>query len=537
MSRVVLGVLLLLAAPQDPADQLRRQELALRLDELASSGKYDALAKAVLRELRGRRLDGSLFDFCWKMVTGRRWEPKVEEFIAAWDKAAALEAPAPAQSLFRARLALEASQPKIHHDLLEAAAKKFPGEPAILWHLAKSRFDAKKFPATAAALEGAAAVPGYAYDRDEFHRMSLRCYAELGNAAAAVEHLRALESERIDASDLARLAFGCRLYEEAARQFREAVAGDPDRLAYRIGLVRSLQVSGQETAASEERRRMCEAEGEVVPAKVQDYFIVLPPEGRSDEIHRTLRDLLEKKSPRADGKLVEGLAAQVPAEDRVSVGGVCERSARSARDWILLGSFKRTWGPGMEPALEALEKGEKAFPRDADLLRDKLDVLEKLYRPKGVEEAYLRLVEIDPEQKSGPRPYASAQRAVRQLGEVDPGEAIRFGVLLLSDPGLDEAMIKETRVAMRPAWERAGPGFWDEVKKLKLKPAEGATAEALRRQIPRLSDDEFQVRTDASKELTKLGLPAIPKLLELIDLKDVEVATRAREIIRSILSD
>ena len=90
---------------------------------------------------------------------------------------------------------------------------------------------------------------------------------------------------------------------------------------------------------------------------------------------------------------------------------------------------------------------------------------------------------------------------------------------------------------MRPACESAGAGFWDEVRKLKQAPAGGKAGEALRAQVARLADDEFDVRTAAARELAKAGLPAIPLLLEHIDDKDVEIRSRAREIIRSILSE
>ena len=146
----------------------------------------------------------------------------------------------------------------------------------------------------------------------------------------------------------------------------------------------------------------------------------------------------------APAKVFDAVAAKVPLDDRGRVSVGWEASAREAGDWVLLARLKRNWGSGMEPALEALEKGEKLFPRDVPLLREKLDVMERLDRPKGVSAAYLRLAELDPEQKSGPRPRASAQRAIRQLGSIDAAEAIRLASRPL-EPGLDE------RPCRRPA--------------------------------------------------------------------------------------
>jgi HEAT repeat protein len=108
---------------------------------------------------------------------------------------------------------------------------------------------------------------------------------------------------------------------------------------------------------------------------------------------------------------------------------------------------------------------------------------------------------------------------------------------MLSEPGLGDAALRDIRGAMRPAWEGAGPLLWDELRKLKLRPPEGRTQDLIRAGISRLSDDDFDVRSEASRELRKHGLVAIPKLLEVVDDKDIEVRSRAREIIRSILSD
>ena len=49
---------------QDPSDQLRRDELSLRLHDLAESQKLDAFSKTVLRKLREKRIDNPLFEQC-----------------------------------------------------------------------------------------------------------------------------------------------------------------------------------------------------------------------------------------------------------------------------------------------------------------------------------------------------------------------------------------------------------------------------------------------------------------------------------------
>ncbi|HVE41685.1 MAG TPA: HEAT repeat domain-containing protein [Planctomycetota bacterium] len=532
---VVLAVLLLVA--QDPAEQLRRQELALRLEDLARDGKLDAFSRAVLRELRGRRVDAASLELCWKLAALRRWEGGLPDFVAAWDKAAAAETPAPAQALFRARLEALASKPAASREQLEAAAKKFPGEPAILWFVARARAEAAEHRGTAAALEEMASLSGYPYDGDEFHRMLALSYAETERRTAALEHLRAVREDRADALDLATLATKCRLPEEAARYFRLAAASDPGRLSIRMGLIRSLQAAGAEEEARVERRSLFTVDGELSVSRVEDYFFLLPPEGRVDEIHRTLVQTLPVAQTPEASKVFDAVAAKVPGDERSRVSDAWEASAREPRDWLMLARVKRNWVAGFQPALDSIEKGETKFPQDVGLVREKLDLMERLYRPKGVSAAFLRLAELDPEKRTGPRPYPSAQRAIRQLAQVDAAEAIRLGVFILSEPGLEEATLLETRAAMKPACEASGAAFWEEVRKLKLPSAGAKTGEAIRAQVSKLSDDEFEVRSAAARELKKIGLPAIPALLEHIDSSDVEVRSKAREIIRGILSE
>ena len=69
-------------------------------------------------------------------------------------------------------------------------------------------------------------------------------------------------------------------------------------------------------------------------------------------------------------------------------------------------------------------------------------------------------------------------------------------------------------------------------------PAPDARVEGIvRAQLAKLSDDEFTVRSQAGRDLQKLGLPAIPLLLQRIDDEDAEVRSKTREIIRAILSE
>jgi hypothetical protein len=364
-------------------------------------------------------------------------------------------------------------------------------------------------------------------------------YAQTDRRAAALEQLRAIRDERVDFVDLAVLAIKCRIPEEAARNYRLALIWEPERISLRMGLIRALMACGEETAATAERRQMFSVDGKFMAGKVEDYFFLLPPEGRVEEITRTLRELLAEQDPLAAVKRFDGLVVTVPTEDRASVAAAWEKSAGDARGWIILGHMKRAWGNRLEQMVDVLEKGEKLYPADPLFAHQKIEPLRRLSRFPEVAAAYVRLVELDPDGKrTGARPGAAVQEAIRGLvGVKDVGAALRLGVLAMSEPGMDDAARAATRVAMKPACEASGPEFWDELRKLKLAPAAGKVDEAIRVNLPRLSDDEFGVRTEASRELRKIGLPAIPALMEHIDDKDIEVRSRAREIIRSILSE
>lgn len=533
---VVLTLLLLLQA--DPTEQLRRQELVLRLDHLASGGRLDVLARECQRELRGKKIDPGTFDTLWGVVALRAWEERLPDFLAAWDKSAVSEAPAPAQALFRARL--EALQPKskAQRELLEAAGKRFPAEPAILWFLAKARFEAGERPAAAAALEAMPVLNDWPSDPDDYHRMLVVAYAESGRPAAAIEHLRALRTDRVEATFLAELALQSNLTSEAVRCSRLAVEDDPERMAHRVLLIRTLRADGDPGAALAERRRMLRQGDTIAPLLVEEYLYLLPAAGRTAEIHDLLRDVLLKDDPSAV-KSFKALLLTVPPDDRPSVADAWEKAADDAPAWLTLARMKQAWGQKPEGVIDCLDKAEKALPDDPRMTAARFEPLKDLQRYDAVGESYEKLVRLDPDGKrTGPRPVSILQAAVSGLVDGrELGLALRLGVLALSDPVVEEEARAGIRNAMKPACRNSGPEFWDEIRKLKLASAPADVTAVVRDHVKRLSDDEFEVRAAASKELRKLGPPAIPVLLEHLDDPDTEVRSKAREIVRSILSD
>ncbi len=523
---MVLAVLAAVFALQDPSDQLRRDELSLRLHDLAESQKLDAFSRAVLRELRGKRIDGPLFEQCWRPVARRNWDGTVDRLVEAWDKAAAAEAPSPGHALYRVRLE-QLAKPKAAKEKLEEAARRFPGEPLILWALGKSRLEAADYGAAAKALEDGAAL-----DVDEYHRMLVRCYAETDRPAAAVEHLRAIREEAADTRDLAVLASRCRLHAEAGRLYRLAFELDPERSSLRLNLIAALSASGESTQAAAERRKIFEVAGVLKIVNVEEYFFLLPPEGRSTEIAACLRQLLDAK-PDGVSKMTQlvSLARTVPVECRGSVMTQWEGSAAQPLDLALLACLKRSWGPRAE-ALDCLEAAEKRFPKDSWILREKIEALDALGRFKEVGETYAQLVEVDPGCKTGPRPYTALSRAVRDLADKDPSVAMALALRSLSEPGGEEM-----RGALKASWDMAGAAVWEELRKQKLPPAAAETEAKVRRCIEKLAADEFEERTQATAELKKLGSAAVPVLLPFLDDKDAEVRARVRDVLRAIFTD
>jgi tetratricopeptide (TPR) repeat protein len=519
-------VALLILLVQDPTEQLRRQELALRLSELADAEKLDGFARAVQRELRGTRIDGPLFDQCWRPVARRRWEGRLDALIAAWEKTA--EPPTPGRLLYRAKLEELALRPKVFRERLEEAGRKYPTEPVLLWALARARFDAGDRGPAARTLEQLAAVPGATFDADEFHRLLVTCYAETGSPDAAVEHLRAVAKEEENAVELARLAARSKLPDEAARLYRIALGDEPDRISLRMGLIVALNAAGERAQAAAERALLFQVDGKFSPSKMQDYFHLLPEEGRAAEIVRTIRDL---RDPAVT------LLPSTPVESRTSVMAEWERTCRDGDDWSALVWMKLAWASEKEQ-LETLTKAEGLFPNDPAFVRYRIDVLARTDQYKETAEAYARLVELDPDGKrTQSRPVAALQTALTDLGLKDVPVALSVALRILSQPRLDEASALAVRTALKPGWELSPGDYWAQLKKAPLPKPPKELAASWRVQLDRLSSEEFEERRTAAAELRKAGMPALPVLMERIDDPDAEVRSRAREIIRSVLTE
>ncbi|HZE95406.1 MAG TPA: hypothetical protein VE981_00105 [Planctomycetota bacterium] len=521
---VVPAVLAVLLA-QDPADQLRRQELALRLSELADAEKLDGFARAVIRELKATRTDAPMFDQCWRPVARRRWGDRAEALIAAWDNAAS-DPPSPGQLLFRARLETLANRPGPCRDRMEAAALQFPDDPVLLLYLGRARFEGGAPGPAASALEHMAAK-GPVSDPEEFHRLLFQCYAQTDRPLAAIEHLRAVKHEDADAVDLARLALKNKVPLEAARLYRIALRAEPERSSLRIGIITALNASGEYAEAAAERTRMFDVDGRFSPERMHDYFFLLPQEGRAEEIVRTFRSLTAVPQ--------DTLCSHVPPECRTAVLAEWEKSAADGRDWALLARMKRAWSKAAD-AMDCVREGEKRFPDNVWILRQKIDAAQEAQEWAIVGDTYLKLSELDPGGRiTGAPPFGSVNEALQFLGPRDAAKSLDIALRLLQEPGMDEESLKKTRAFLKSGWEASSPEYWAHLKKASLRKPRKDEEQKLRGQIHRLSSDEFADRDDASAQLRKAGLPAVSVLLPSIDDPDAEVQGRVRDVIRAIL--
>jgi hypothetical protein len=329
--------------------------------------------------------------------------------------------------------------------------------------------------------------------------------------------------------DYARLAAKAGLPEEAARLYRIALREEPERNALRMGLIVALIASGERAEAAAERSRLFVVDNKFSKSKLEDYFFLLPAEGRPQEIVRTLRDLREPS--------MFSMLGTIPPESRTSVMVEWERTTQDGRDWALLGRMKSSWSTE-QARLEVLAKGEALCPKDPWIVLEKIDALDKTEQFKELGDSYGRLCELDPEGKiTGPRPFVPLTRALENLALKDVPAAVRMAFRMLGEPGIDEPSAVATRAALRPGWELSGGLFWEELRKTKLPRPPQAVEQSVRARIEKLGADDFGERSAAAAELRKGGLGSIPVLLERIDDPDAEIRSRVRDAIRAILTE
>jgi tetratricopeptide (TPR) repeat protein len=296
-----------------------------------------------------------------------------------------------------------------------------------------------------------------------------------------------------------------------------------------MGLIVALNADGEHAQAAAERAKLFEVDGKFSSGKMQDYFLLLPAEGRAAEIVRSLRD--QTSEP------VVGLLRNVPPESRGSVMAEWEKSVRDGRDWAMLGRMKETWA-GAEDTKAILDKGDQLFPKDPHITRERIEILVRFKEYKEALAAYARLAELDPDSKrTGPRPFEALQEALADQALKDIPGSMAAALRLLSEPGLNPEQAQAVRAALKPGWDQSAADFWVQLQKTPFpKPPKGLE-ESMKAQIERLGADDFNDRAEAAQQLRKAGLPGIPVLLERIDDPDAEIRSKVREAIRAILTD
>jgi C-terminal processing protease CtpA/Prc len=88
------------------------------------------------------------------------------------------------------------------------------------------------------------------------------------------------------------------------------------------------------------------------------------------------------------------------------------------------------------------------------------------------------------------------------------------------------------RAGASPAGQAAEPSPEDEAKR---KEQEAKLKAEIAKLIKQLADEQWNVRDAAQKRLAEIGMAAVPALKEAAQSKDLEVATRARALLRKLI--
>jgi len=509
-----------------------------RLNGIAQRGDGKELARAIHRVVRRPGSGPGAVDRSLYLLAARGG--KLLEFVMAWEEATAAEPPSAGASLFLARIHEMAGQWSEVRRVLEEGRKALPGETAFELPLAEARMRLEDFRGAAEILEAALAREA---DPDSAVglRMTLaRCYGLARRPADALAQIRALDRKGLRGT-LAGLAAEAKLPEEAARLFRAALEEEPAGAgSHRLGLARALRDSGKLREAEAEYRRTIREHSRLAASAAPELFEILPEEGRPSAIASAMIEALRAtEDGRARRSLLYSLALTVPEKDRGKVleawdarsgGNVAERAAGAA---LLI-----SWGGTPARALERLRALDAEAPGSVWVYLEFERVLRHSEDPAEQARVQERLADLDPKGEAGGIP-AAARRAAALRHHVDlkrHDDVLRLGLRVLGDPERREHDARAAREALATATARLDEKGWLKLKSLALPapvPELAARAKAI---VLRLSDDEFERRRAARRELHAMGVPALPFLLPLVDSDDLDLRGQARGAVEDILT-
>ncbi len=519
---------------------IRRDIGRAQVPLLGKLGRMEAMAEASLAFLRAARFDHREIQICLGFIPS---DPeKAGRFVAAWDERSGREEPSVGLAIFRARLDAIGKRSGDYRRRMDEAAKLFPEDEEVRWYLADARLQDGD-PAGAAGLIEKVLAGGGQRAGDSWTRLALaRAYAGMGRREEAVLLIRAVEKDDPRWA-LESMAAQMGLHDEAVRLYRQRIQANPEEISCRLGLAMALRNAGRAEEAEAEYLKILGGASVVSPTVAREYFMMLPAEGRGLKIARAVTGQIRRnkhirRSPDMDYYLRES----VPEAMRREAADAIEKEPADfdADPMVALAAayMVHQWAGTPLKALELLDRADRKLPGSAGLLLEKARLLWQLSRHRETAIVYERLAEIDPEGKVTGATASHSRLTALQLysgAEESGGDVIRLAVEILADAAAGPEVQKESRRLAAPLLARMKEEDWRALRRLKTRDPEGKQAEEVSGLVKKLSDDDFNTRVRAREGLRKIGAPAIPALLRIVDAPDLDLKSQAREIIRQIL--
>jgi tetratricopeptide (TPR) repeat protein len=262
--------------------------------------------------------------------------------------------------------------------------------------------------------------------------------------------------------------------------------------------------------------------------------------GRHNEARRALETLLEK-DPAADRRPAVRLwLAECCAKSGApALAAEHLRRAEPVEEPLFLGALASRLGLRDDAARlyarvlrEETEAGRAPKPKVVPAPGQSVEAALAALDP---EEA---LAELDPDgRRSGQAPVLHRFAAMQSYDRGGTRWAVvRAGIALLEDDGGRRDYRSKAKILIRDACRGFREEDWIELRRLPLPRMPAETAAAAKRRLEDLASDDPAVRVSARGELRKIGVRALPLLLEKCDAADIDLKSNVRETIRAILT-
>jgi hypothetical protein len=215
-----------------------------------------------------------------------------------------------------------------------------------------------------------------------------------------------------------------------------------------------------------------------------------------------------------------------------------EAAGKDVRRRVATVTLILTWGGTADAALERLRAIEAGASDSVWVYLEYERLLRSSAQPEETARVQERLAELDPKGEAGGVAAVSRRIVALQIHAQQQkfDDILRVGLRILFDPAKTDAQAQEARRSLAVATAQLDEKGWRRLKTLSLPAPDPKAAERAKALVAQLSDDEFEKRTAARRELQKLGVPALSLLLPLVDSEDLDLRTHARGAIEDILT-